>query len=85
MSGSDAVPDALASYLDRVRLEEKRTGVGGWIEIVAFPDGRAAIRREGAETFLLDGRDDLLAAIDYLFGRASSAATRASGAPDTRI
>jgi hypothetical protein len=78
VSHEERVPNALSSYLDRVRLEEKRTGVSVWIEIVAYPDGHAAICREGAELFQLNGQKDLLAAIDYLFECASAAASRRS-------
>ena len=67
----DRPSDALAKYLDTLALNTKKTGVGVPVELVAYPDGHAAI---GSHP--LNGREELLKSVGYLFDRAQAEATR---------
>jgi hypothetical protein len=64
---TDAPLNSLNQYLDSLELQLKRTGVAAQIEIVAYPDGHAAIG-----THPLNGRDELLKSVGYLFDRAQA-------------
>ena len=66
--------NALAKYLDSLDLELKRTGVAARVEIVAYPDGHAAI---GSHP--LNDRAELLKAVGYLFDRAHEDASARKG------
>jgi hypothetical protein len=66
--------NSLASYLDSLDLEPKRTGVAAHVEIVAYPDGHTAI---GSHP--LNDRAELLKAVGYLFDRAHEDASARKG------
>jgi hypothetical protein len=70
----DRPSDALGKYLDTLPLNPKKTGVGVLVELVAYPDGHAAI---GSHP--LNGREELLKSVSYLFDRAEAEATRLKG------
>jgi hypothetical protein len=63
--------ESLARYLDSLPLNPKKTGVGVQVELIAYPDGHAAI---GSHP--LNGKEELLKAVGYLFDRSQAEATR---------
>jgi hypothetical protein len=66
LGGSDSV----RHILDAVPTTKKVTGVAATVEIVAYPDGHAALAKHP-----LNGEDELLAAVAYLFDRLHREAT----------
>lgn len=66
---ADTPSNSLKRYLDSLDLVLKKTGVAAQVEIVAYPDGHAAIG-----THPLNDRDELLKAVGYLFERAEAKA-----------
>jgi hypothetical protein len=61
--------------LDTVQSRLTKTGVGATIEIVAYPDGHAAIAGHP-----LSGAQELLDAVSYLYERLQLEATAARDA-----
>jgi hypothetical protein len=66
--------NSLARTLDAVESKQKVTGVGAIVEIVAYP------RRDnaGIAGHPLNGKDELLQAIDYLYERLHREAVEAA-------
>src|SRR4051812_32340947 len=67
----DRPSDSVATYLDSLPLHPKKTGVGVPLELIAYPDGHAAI---GSHP--LNGKEELMKAVGYLFDRAQAEATK---------
>jgi hypothetical protein len=65
--------NSVRRYLDSLDLVPKRTGVAIPVELVAYPDGHAALGRHP-----LNHKAELMRAVDYLFERAFAEATRRS-------
>ena len=67
---NDTPSNSVARYVDSLELVLKKTGVAARVEIVAYPDGHAAI---GSHP--LHDRAELLKAVGYLFDRAQEDAS----------
>jgi hypothetical protein len=67
----DTPSNTLASHLDAIELRLKKTGVAATIEIVAYPDGHGAVAGHP-----VNGRDELLRSVGYLWDRALAEADK---------
>jgi hypothetical protein len=65
--------NSVQKRLDDVPSKKKVTGVAATVEIVAYPDGHAAIAGHP-----LNGKDELLTSIDYLWERLAQEANMAN-------
>jgi hypothetical protein len=65
--------DSVRRALDAVPISRKVTGHAATVEIVAYPDGHA-----GIVAHPLNGRQELLAAVEYLFDRLRAEAVAAA-------